>query len=236
MADLLDLAGIGSVVVLPSSLNRRDALAAIARREMRAAGVESHLEVPGNPVALLSRLARDDSRWRAATISPPDREARTVRLPTSILDAARLWVVTDVDAVSGRGPYALDLLSRYVDPISRARHLGSRERETVPVEVNLARTPDRYVLTKDTGAFVLGAVTSDPIAAELLALSLADEDLGRDHRVTGPWEDPMVQRATELDLGVRLPQEIRVTVSGGRSEAIDGMIARIFARIGVGWP
>ncbi len=235
-AGLLDLTGIDSVLLLPSSLSRRDALVASVRREMRSAGVESHLELPGNPLARLSRLARGGDRWRAVTISPPDRESRMVRLPSKLLDAGQVWVVTDIDVVSGRGPYALDLLSRYVDPLSRAKHLGSREREVLTVDVNLVRTPDRYVMLKDAGAFVLGAVTSDPIAAELLALSLADEDLTRDHRVTGPWEDPMVQRATELDLGARLPQDIRVAVSGQPTGMIEDTVARILARIGVSWP
>ncbi len=233
---LLDFAGVGDVVVLPSSLNRRDALAGVVRQAMRAAGVKSRLELPGNPAAELTRLARTGGQWREVTIAPPDRGERAVRLPSRILDAKHLWVVTDVDAVSGRGPYTLDLLSRYVDPVSRIRNLGSRERDIVPVGINLARTPVRYVAMKDAGSFVLGVVTKDPIAAELLALSLADEDLTRDHRVTGPWEDPMVQRATELDLGVRLPEEMRVEVSGTRSGAIDQAIARILARIGVRWP
>jgi hypothetical protein len=236
MLGLLDFDGIERVVVLPSSLTRRDPLAGTVRQAMRDAGVESHLELPSNPVAELSRLVRNGSQWQMVTTAPPDRDERRVRLPAAVLEAEQLWVVTDVDAVSGRGPYALDLLSRYVDPVSRVRNLGSRERVSLLVEVNLARTPDRYVVMKDAGTFVLGVVTSDPIAAELLALSLADEDLTRDHRLTGPWEDPMVQRATELDLGVRLPQEMRVTVSGSRSEAIDEVIARIFARIGVRWP
>jgi hypothetical protein len=234
--ELLDFDGIERVVVLPSSLARRDPLAGILRQAMREAGVESHLQLPGNPVAGLSRLVRSGGQWRTVTTAPPDRDERMVRLPAAILDAEQLWVVTDVDAVSGRGPYALDLLSRYVDPVSRVRNLGSRERVSLPVEVNLARTPDRYVVMKDCGAFVLGVVTSDPIAAELLALAMADEDLTRDHRLTGPWEDPMVQRATELDLGVRVPQDMQVNVSGSRSEAIDEVIVRIFARIGVRWP
>jgi hypothetical protein len=236
VADLLDFAGIERVVLLPSSLSRRDALAGIVRTSMRDAGVESHLELPGNPLAELSRQVRGGDRWRTVITTPPDRAARPVRLPVSILDASQLWVVTEVDAVSGRGPYALDLLSRYVDPVSRVKHLGSRQRVTVPVEVNLARTPDRFVVVKDCGDSVIGVVTHDPIAAELLALSLADEDLTRDHRVTGPWEDPMVQRATELELGGRLPQEMRVTVLGQRSAPIAGVITRVLGRIGVPWP
>jgi hypothetical protein len=48
----------------------------------------------------------------------------------------------------------------------------------------------------------------DLVAAELAGLGLWLANLPKERERIGPWEDPVVQRATELDLGVKLPSEL----------------------------
>jgi hypothetical protein len=141
--------------------------------------------------------------------------------------------VTDIDQVGGRGPYVLDLPIRYANLATRLVMLGSRHRASMAVSVLRGRPLANHVIVRRFAGFTLLATTHDPIAAELLSLSLVDELLPHDSQVTGPWEDDVVQRATELELGVRLPSDITVTVEGNRHAAIDAIIVRILARFGV---
>jgi hypothetical protein len=57
------------------------------------------------------------------------------------------------------------------------------------------------------------AVTNDPIAADLLGLSLSRDPSAAEGELIGPWEDAIVQRATELELGVRLPSDISLELA-----------------------
>lgn len=218
----------GEVTILPSSLDRRDRVLAATRTVLRASGGTSRVLLPLNPIAALGR----QGEWSEVKIEVPDAGPRRVRLPSALIAADTLWTVTDVDAVSGRGPYALDLIARYLTPIDRLRLLGGSTRSAT-AEVTLARRPDFCLVTRVIAGGHLLVATTDVVAAELMALALVDEDLLQEHRLTGPWEDDLVQRATELDLGVRLPQEIRVDVVGDMPEAVSSTVARVLSRIGI---
>jgi hypothetical protein len=71
-----------------------------------------------------------------------------------------------------------------------------------------------HLIVRRFPAFTLLAAATDPIAAELFSLALVDEALPEDTQVIGPWEDDFVQRAAEIELGARLPSDIRVEVHG----------------------
>jgi hypothetical protein len=96
-----------------------------------------------------------------------------------------------------------------------------------------ARPLANHLIVRRFPAFTLLATTTDPIVAELFSLSLVDEDLPGDAQVIGPWEDDFVQRATELELGARLPSDIRVKVHGNQHAAIDVTIGRVVVRMGI---
>jgi hypothetical protein len=50
--------------------------------------------------------------------------------------------------------------------------------------------------------------SADLIAAELAGLALWTASLPEGLERIGPWEDPVVQRATELDFGVQHPSDL----------------------------
>ena len=227
--------GTEPVLILPSSLRRADPLASAVRHELRTIRVASHLLLPPNPAtSLIGRATRSSGgAWRAVELQAPGFPPSWITIPARLNGPESVWSVTDVDAVGGTGPYVLDLVARYVHPRSRLRQLSSRRQSDAVVDVNLVAALSRCVVGKVLGDTTLVAMVNDPIAAELFALSLADEDLPRDRAVTGPWEDRVVQRATELELGVQIPQQIVLepvtTVGSGVRTALE----RIMARIGV---
>ena len=226
---------VAGTVVLPSTRSRRDRLAGAVRADLRDRGVPTHLVIPGHPLAAMARTDRPGNpAWRSVAIAPPDRTATRVLLPARLVDAPARWIATDVAGVGGRGPYALDLLAHYVHPRDRVRLLASRRRDDAAVDLNLGVTTGLYVISLEVTGFTLCAVTTDPIAAELVALSLAEENLPAHVSVQGIWEDRVIQRATELDLGIQVPAQLAVTLAGAdRFPEAHGAVLRLVSRIDV---
>jgi hypothetical protein len=226
---------IAGTVVLPSTRSRRDRLAAAVRADLRGHGVPTHLVIPEHPAAAVARADRPGNpTWRSVWIAPPDLPATRVLLPARLADAAARWIATDVTGVGGRGPYVLDLLARYLHPRDRLRLLALRRRDDAAVDLNLGVSTSLYVITQELTGCTLAAVTTDPIAAELVALSLAEENLPDHLSVQGIWEDRVIQRATELDLGVQVPAQIAVSMTGAdRFPDAHGAVMRLASRIDV---
>ncbi len=227
--------GSGELLVLPSSLRRTDRLAQAVCQEFRRDGIVSHLLLPANPVTALIRRApgNHDEQWPEVEIRAPDRQVAAVTLPARLTGGASIWAVTDVDRVGGTGPYVLDLMARYLHPVSRFRQIATPRRSDAAVDVNLAVMPSRFVVGKTLGGIAVVGVAVDPIATELFALALADEDLPTDRAVTGPWEDRVVQRATELEIGIQIPQQLAIEFVGEPLPAVREVIGRVAGRIGV---
>ncbi|HYJ13193.1 MAG TPA: hypothetical protein VEW66_06360 [Thermomicrobiales bacterium] len=216
------------IVVLPSSLNRRDSAAAELRSWLRSIDIASHLLVPESIVP--STFGRRRSSWSQVEAGSG---AVPVSLPTRLTKAQVVWTVSDIDVVGGRGPYVLDLPVRYANPRTRLSLLGSQNRALLAVSILRARPVELHLIVCRFPAFTLLATSSDPIAAELFSLALVDEELPGGTQVIGPWEDDFVQRASELELGVRLPSDLHVVVQGIRQPVIEAMIGRIVARMGM---
>jgi hypothetical protein len=136
--------------------------------------------------------------------------------------------------VGSRGPFVLDLLARYVSPIDRARLLASPRRFEAVARVNLLRLFDWIVIRRRFAQGQVWIETGDAIAGELVCLALSEDLLPAGRAVAAPWEDDLVQRATELDLGVRYPGEIRIDVSNERAlRHLEPVIAALHLRLGI---
>jgi len=175
-------------------------------------------------------------RWAEVTIDAPDAPPYRVSLPARLAAAPTRWSVTDVDAVAGRGPFVLDLVARYLHPATRLRYLAARRREDLVADANLAAPLALCVISATIAETSLVAVTADPIAGELMALALADERLPDHASVTGPWEERIVQRATELELGIQVPSQLAFTGAGEVPAGITAALTRIASRIGTAPP
>jgi hypothetical protein len=223
--------GPDPILVLPASLRRADPLAGAVRAHLRDTGNASHLLLPVNPAAAL--LGRPAGGWRDVVLPVPDGPPTPATLPARLLGPDPVWTVTDVDAVRGAGPWVLDLVARYLHPRSRLRQLASPRRADAVVDVNLVARPAACVIGTSVGPTALVAITRDPIAAELVALALADEELDPKRTTTGPWEDRVVQRATELQLGIQIPAHLTFHLAGTPDPAVERVLQRVADRIGV---
>lgn len=222
------------VLVLPSSLRRADPVAAAVRTVLRARDVESHLLIPASVTAALTNVRLSPTAgWVRAQVRPPDVPSSSIELPARLAGIPLIWSVTDIDAVRGRGPYVLDLIARYLHPVSRLKLLASPRREDAVVDVNLIASPARCVIGMRIDGSAIAASVDDPIAGELVALALADELMATGQSATGPWEERVVQRATELQLGIRIPADVSVVPSGKLEGAAFDVVRRASERIGI---
>lgn len=213
-------------LLVPSTGNRGDTLLGIIEHELRA-----HDVVPGSCVPANGPRALVRQGWAPVEIVAPDLPFRRVRISNELV-GAEPWVVCDVDAVARTGPFVLDVFSRHLHPVDRLLLLADRQRERRAADLNLTIRPAWSVIGGHAGAGYLLATTRDPVAAELVALALSEGVVGPDVAFTGPWEDPVVQRATELELGVIVPHQIRLAVHGDPGDAW-ATLERIAGRIGV---
>ena len=213
-------------LLVPSTGETGDMLLNVMSDALRAVEVIPGVLVPADGPRALMRAA-----WTSVEISAPDLPRRRVRIASGLVGKAP-WIICDVDAVAGTGPFVLDVVSRYLHPFDRLRLLADRERERAAADLNLAIRPAWNVIGGHAGAGYLIAATRDPVAAELFALAISEHKLGPEVGYTGPWEDPVVQRATELELGVVIPHQIALTVHGDPGDS-GAVLARIADRIGV---
>jgi hypothetical protein len=136
---------------------------------------------------------------------------RTVSLPSTLATAGSIVVANDLRLETSRRPvFAIGLWARYADWRER---LGARladARGGLTAEIALAVTPRLLLLADRWESLFVVVATTDQIAAELAGRALRPRSRANGDESFGPWEDPLVQRATELDLGVRVPSQIAI--------------------------
>ena len=226
----------GATVVLPSSLDASDPVAVeIVKHLPSDAGGTIIVPVSGAAArrAFLSPTVLGD--WRDMPILAPGSRLQSALMPGAVATADNRVVAVDVVEVARHGPFVLDLAARYVHPRQRVRVVADAARSELAAEIAGAVRIDLHVvsLTLREGTFL--AVTTDPIAAELVALALSERCIGSTRAFTGPWEDAVVQRATELELGVLLPSRIRLLPSGSALQQpwADEVFEHVRRRLGI---
>jgi hypothetical protein len=226
----------GSTVILPSSLDAQDPVAAELLMHLPE-GADGDVLVPvsGGAArrAFLSPTVLGD--WRDMPIGVPGSRLNSALMPGTVSSASNRLIAVDVVEVARHGPFVLDLAARYVHPRQRVRVVADSARSELAAEIASAVRIDLNVvsLTLREGTFL--AATTDPIAAELIALALSERCIGSSRAFTGPWEDEVVQRATELELGVLLPSRIRLlpTGSAARVSWADEITEHLRRRLGI---
>lgn len=219
-----------AALLLPSTGNADDALAALLRSTLIARGILPSAVVEPNAWSVVI----GNARWQDVDISPPDLPTRRVKISQQLADSD-VWIVCDVDTVAETGPFVLDVVSRYLHPLDRLRQLADRERSARSVETNLAVRASWCIVAGHVATGYCVAVTRDLIAAELFVLARSEHALGPTVSTTGPWEDPMVQRATEIGLGVLVPHRIAFVAHGDHQGTV-AELHQIADRIGVAYP
>lgn len=192
------------------------------------------------PGSAATGLLRRGKYWTDVDIDADAQRLRSVKMPADLVGAQRLFAIVDLRGNTELRPtVAIGLWALFAHPVVRAGALFAGARDGLTAEIALAAHPDRYiVLERDRPNGLTFAIeTADPIAADLIVLALRQ---GRARiRGSGPWEDPLVQAATELDLGVRTFDRIDIdaivspTLSSGQQEAAESILRGAAESIGV---
>lgn len=204
-----------NVAILPSSLDGKDPFAAMVTEALPAiAQPFTALPVSGAAARRAFLTPNVIGRWIDRPVHIDDGSFTSVTWPQDVAQASHRIIVTDVVEIARKGPFVLDLAARYIHPRQRMRLLSSSQREAQAAEVASALSIELFAVYLAQREGVMLAVTTDIIAAELIAIAMSELCVGSPRSFSGPWEDPVVQRATELELGVLLPDRMRIMLNG----------------------
>ncbi len=205
VAKRVALLGLKVLTVVPSSLSASDRPVSMLRTTLRRNGIRTSALVPRSPVAAM--LARGGpTPWMSSQAA-----GRSWRLDTRLLGSPYVSV-SNVDESLRRGPFVLDLPSRFLHPRDRITLAARPDRHRVLSDIAATALPVLCIVLTSIADGWLVMATEDPVAAELWSLAAAERFLDGGLEMQGPWEDPAVQRATELELGARYPGELAMTV------------------------
>ncbi len=191
-------------------------------------GVAAYIRLAPSRGGLLRRV-------RSESWSPVPIAHRAARFPVvSILSdlAPPTSIILTHDLNAGQPP-PIEGLLRYVH-----RRLALTVRLTQPesgaaADVALAFRAVVLVLTAIVHGHRIIAATPDLVAGHLLALALQTLAAPSDEERAGPWEDPTVQRATELDVGVIHPDQLELLISGDPTGWLSDLRRQISLSLGI---
>ena len=175
-----------------------DVVAAVLRSAGRAVRTVRPLSPVGRARSLVPGAGTES--WISVSISGRGARLDLVRVPRGLVDSV---LAVAVDLRGERSP--IGTLARHVHPLESLAAGGTGSRSSLPADLSLAFSPRLVVVAGRVGSLEIAAATTDLIAGELVTRALQDDG---DER--GPWEDSLVQRATELQIGVTRPDEIRL--------------------------
>lgn len=176
---------------------------------------EAHGEIRRvTPPPLLSGLRPRSSDWIEVDLGGRGDRLSKVTLARPLFEAEMLFAFANLDRPRQRGErttIALGLWSHFTRSVER---LGARigdERDGLAAEIALAVVARRYFVAVTTGDIALAVSASDPIVAELAGRAMLRlKGASQSDVAVAPWEEPIVQRASELKLGVQTPDAISV--------------------------
>jgi hypothetical protein len=188
---------------------------------------------PPSSVAAVRFPVAGDPRWVSVPAAVGAERFERVVLPRSTATAGALCLVVPTVAGRDAGPLALETLARHAHPRQALAARLDRRRLGVAAELASPLRPRLIVVPSRIRGHPVVAATGDRIAAELIALAFR-HDLTADES-PGPWEDPLVQRATQLDLGVRTPRALRLISSwaGNPASPVAASFVALVDRLGL---
>ena len=208
--------------------------AALKRR-----GISARVTLP--PVTTAGAWLRSrQTKWIAIELLAPAGRLERVWLPASIEEASALIAISDLQPKqSPRDPIAIGIWARFAHPRQRTGAWLSDARDGLTAEIASAVRPGLILVFAKWRGFPLIVASDDQIAAELAGLAMQQLTGNPFEEQAGPWEDPLVQHATELMLGVQSPALITAgaiwtgdpTVPA--ASAFHSFASTMLARIGV---
>jgi hypothetical protein len=182
-----------------------------------------HSEIGASPVNFSSvvpaaipltgwvRSPRSRDPWAAVDVDVRSDRLRKAWLRRELTEASILIAINRIPAGESLDPLILGLWAKFAHPRQRLGALAGDDRTGLRAELATAVRPSLCILFGESRERPLIVATRDQIAAELTgrAIQFASHPDPYGER-GGPWELPLIQRATELDLGVRLPSDLTI--------------------------
>jgi hypothetical protein len=186
------------------------------------------------------RSSRIPDPWAAVDIDDRSERLSVAWLRREIVDATSLIAINDVPPDGMSEPLVLGMWAKFAHPRQRLGALAGDDRTGLRAELAVAVKPDLTILVGESRERPLVIATRDQLAAELTGRALQSlhqpDPFGE---LVGPWELPLIQRATELGIGVKLPAQlaIRAVWAGEPGEpgeqTLEAMVNQLRLALGV---
>lgn len=208
---LADLPPLPPPVRILSGDREQVPAAVVAAVRARIPGVDG-VAAPPSLAGQALALGRSADFWRTIPVDLPGTMLASVALPAALMDARSFVYLVRSRRNRRDDPLALDLLARHVHPRLALLLRGDADRAGLAAEINLAAQPRAILVRASLPPWSLVVATADLIAADLFGLAFREHFLPPGTEVAGPWEDRLVQRATELGLGVTVPAQLELRI------------------------
>lgn len=231
----------GAVVVAAASreLLTDGGSARSVAQELKRAGTNIRAIAPAESVAgawLRSRA----TAWSAVDVSSKASRLDRVWLPSALVESPAVVAVNQLRPAGHTAvPISIGMWATFAHPRQRTGARLSNDRDGLTAEVALAIKPALILISAEWNATPILLAANDVIAAEVAGLALLQRLRSTDDEPIGPWEHPLVQRATELELGALTPGQISAErlwlgdQSSSLKRRFDDFSTDILARIGV---
>lgn len=223
--------GIGPLELIAPADRRRPLLKSAvdaSQRVLQSLLIETN--VKNVALAGLGTPQRGHQPWVAIPAPTGTERFSEILVPARRSPTATLGLVTVAprDAMVSR-LRPMSVLASLAHPRQQLAARLHNHRRALTAELASPWQVDLAVVVAARPSFRIAAVTHDLIAAELGWLALAAS--GETAEAVGPWEDPAVQRATQLGLGALGPHQISVVSTG--TEAAVSLAGQIATTLGV---
>lgn len=171
--------------------------------------------IVARPPAFLRGLAPRPGEWIRIDVSSRGERLDRIVLARSLFDSEMLFGYSNLDRPLRTGEPPVAAIGLWRSFARSWERLGARlgeEGAALAADIALGVVVRRYYIASTLRDMTILLAAADPIVAEIAgrALLRLRQDRANDMMVA-PWEEPLVQRATELRLGVRTPEEIALS-------------------------
>jgi hypothetical protein len=205
----------------------------------------SHMESVAEVLALLDKqghptqgvmppssglFSRFSAGWTRLPAGHAEARFPEISVMSSLVPPRRVLLLHDAQAATAR---PIESLLHYVHHRLAAAVRFSRPELGAAADVALGFNVAGVLVVAEIGGRQIVAATPDLVAGQLLALALQRLETPDDEDPIGPWEDPVVQRATELGLGVNHPGQLELRCLPENSERMAALSHQLHLLLGM---
>jgi hypothetical protein len=149
--------------------------------------------------------------WAAVDIDDRSDRLTVAWLRKELVGAETVVAINKVVAGKLNEPLVLGMWAMFAHPRQRIGALAGDDRTGLRAELAVAVHPKLTILLGESQERPLIIATQDQLAAELTGRALQSLNMPDPYgEAVGPWELPLIQRATELNIGIKLPRQLDI--------------------------